>query len=165
MKRLLFALVLVGTAIVQATLLPRVNPLVVGPDLVLGLVLVSSSLSGVPVGLLWAALGGLTLDVLTLDPVGTHALTLSLVAVTGGLARRQLFRSNLLSPMLLVGVATVGSYLVAVVLQWATGQRPPAEVALRVAVLTALLNVAVVPLVYGAIVVLERLGMHRATPQ
>ena len=102
MKRLLFALLLVGTATVQVTLLPRANPLEVGPDLVLGLVLVSSSLGGVAVGMIWAALAGFTLDLLTLEPLGSHGLALLLVAIIGGLARRRLFRSDLVVPMGLV---------------------------------------------------------------
>uniref|UniRef100_A0A831X9C9 Rod shape-determining protein MreD n=1 Tax=Thermorudis peleae TaxID=1382356 RepID=A0A831X9C9_9BACT len=162
MKRLLFALLLVGTATVQVTLLPRANPLEVGPDLVLGLVLVSSSLGGVAAGMIWAALAGFALDFLTLEPLGSHGLGLLLVAVIGGLAHRRLFRSDLVSPMGLVILATLASHLVAVALQWALGTRPPIDVVLRVAGLTALLNVAVVPLVYGAIVALERSGMRRA---
>jgi rod shape-determining protein MreD len=161
-KRLLFALLLVGTATVQVTLLPRLNPLEVGPDLVLGLVLVSSSLGGVAVGMIWAALAGFTLDLLTLEPLGSHGLALLLVAIIGGLARRRLFRSDLVVPMGLVVLATLASHLVAVSLQSALGKGPPIEAVLRVAALTALLNVAVVPLVYGAIVALERLGMRRA---
>lgn len=162
MKRLLFALLLVGTATVQVTLLPRLNPLQIGPDLVLGLVLVSSSFSGIPAGMVWAALAGLTLDVLTLEPLGSHGLALLLVAVIGGLARRRLFRSDLVIPMALVVLATLASHLVVAGLQWALGQRPPAEAVLRVAVLTAVLNVAAVPLVYMVIAALERLGMRRA---
>lgn len=162
MKRLLFALLLVGTATVQVTLLPRLNPLQIGPDLVLGLVLVSSSFSGIPAGMVWAALAGLTLDVLTLEPLGSHGLALLLAAVIGGLARRRLFRSDLVIPMGLVVLATLASHLVVAGLQWALGQRPPAEAVLRVAVLTAVLNVAAVPLVYMVIAALERLGMRRA---
>ncbi len=162
MKRLLFALLLVGTATVQVTLLPRLNPLQISPDLVLGLVLVSSSFSGIPVGMVWTALAGLTLDVLTLEPLGSHGLALLPVAIIGGLARRRLFRSDLVIPMGLVVLATLVSHLVVAGLQWALDQRPPAEAVLRVAVLTALLNVAAVPLVYMIIAALERLGMRRA---
>jgi len=161
-KRFLFALLLVGTATIQVTLLPRLNPLQVSPDLVLGLILVSSSLSGVVIGMGWAALAGLTMDLLTLEPLGSHGLALLLVAIIGGLARRRLLRSDLLLPMGLVILATLASQSVSAALQWVFGARPPLDLVVRVALLTALLNVTAVPLVYATMVVLDRFGVRRA---
>jgi rod shape-determining protein MreD len=164
-KRFLFALLLVATASVQVTLLPRLNPLQVSPDLVLGLILVSSSLNGVALGMAWAALAGLTMDLLTLEPLGSHGLALLLVAVIGGVARRRLFRSDVLVPMGLVVLATLTSQSISAGINWALGQRPAVELVARVALLTALLNVTAVPLVYGSIVMLERFGRRRAPSQ
>ncbi len=105
MARLLFAFLLVATALIQATVLPRLNPTTVAPDLVLVFLFVWSMSRSLKEALFWVFFTGLLLDVLALDPFGTNALSLMGVAVFAGIAGQR--RSNILFPIGLVVLATV----------------------------------------------------------
>ena len=163
-RHLFLVLLVISATVVQVTVLPRINPLWVNPDLVLGIVLVLASLYGVAYGLGAAALGGVLLDVLTLTPLGLHSLALLAAALTGGLARRRLFRTDLLVPMGLVVVATITSQALLAVARWLAHMSASPRLMVEVAVLTALLNVAAVPVIYVVILLLDRVGLHDAGP-
>lgn len=107
MARLLFGLLVVGAALVQATILPRVNPFSVTPDLVLVLLFLWAVRHGVRESLLWIFFSGLLLDLLTLDPFGTNGLALVVIVLLAGPARHRLFQSRIVVPILLVIVVTI----------------------------------------------------------
>lgn len=107
MARILFGLLLLVVALVQATILPRINPISVYPDLVLVLLFVWSSARGPREALLWVFFAGLLLDVLALDLFGTNALALVIVVLLAGLVHQRVLHANVLIPILLVAVATV----------------------------------------------------------
>lgn len=107
MTRILIGLLLVFMALIQATILPRVNPVSVYPDLVLVLLFVWSTTRTLRESLIWIFVTGLLLDVLALDFFGTNALSLVIVALLAGLARQRVLLANVLIPIALMAVATV----------------------------------------------------------
>lgn len=107
MARILFGLLVVVAAFLQATVLPCVNPLAVSPDLVLVLLFLWATRHGVRESLLWIFFTGLFLDVLTLDAFGTNGLSLVVIVLLASPARHRLFHSSVVVPILLVVVVTI----------------------------------------------------------
>jgi rod shape-determining protein MreD len=162
MTRWVFALVLLGAAIAQATLLPVIGLVGVLPNLVLVLVLVRTARRGVVDGVLWVVFVGLVLDTLALDPLGTNGVALLPVVLVGGMAQRRWFISGAAFPMLLAILATFASAvtLVAVRAFGGEGMAPLAAV-LRMTTLQALLNAVLVPPFYGLVGWLARTEPER----
>lgn len=162
MGRPLFGVVLIVAALLQATLLPAVGPVIVLPDLVLVLVLVRSATRGLVEALAWTAAAGLLLDVLAMDRIGVNGLALLPVALMGVVARRRVFQSGLLFPMLLAMAATVVQMAALAVLRGLDGQglAPLPELA-RLVILQALLNALLVPPLYGLLHWLGRMEPER----
>jgi rod shape-determining protein MreD len=161
--RLIFALIIATLAIAQAALIPAINLLTIGPNFVLVLILVWSAESGMAEGVIWTMPVGILLDLLALDPLGANTLALIPVAIIGGLASRRLFHSGVIFPMLLVVVATIVHQTIGAIVSSATGSSYPLLATVRLSILTALLNVAMVPIFYIGIAILDRLGVIRAS--
>jgi rod shape-determining protein MreD len=149
MSRILFGLLLVLVALVQATILPRVNPVLVYPDFVLVFLFVWSASRSVRESLFWIAFAGILLDVLALDPFGTNALSLVIVVLLAGLARQRVLHANILIPIALVVVATVIHALVLGALrgEWPVGWFIP---------LQSLVHALLVPIIYLVMRVFSR---------
>ncbi|HCG31042.1 MAG TPA: rod shape-determining protein MreD [Chloroflexi bacterium] len=113
MTRVFFGLSLALVAMLQASFVPALGLIAIQPDLALILLLAWSASRGMAEGMAWALGLGIWLDLLTLDPLGTHAFSLLVVAVIGGLAGQRIFRSGIVLPIVLVVVATLASGLVA----------------------------------------------------
>lgn len=150
-------------ALAQAALIPAINVLSIGPNVVLVLILVWSAERGIPEGIIWTLPVGILLDLLALDPFGSNTLALIPVAIIGGVASRRLLRSGVIIPMLLVVVATIVHQIVGAFVSSLTGSAYSIGVVVRLSFLTALLNVAMVPLLYIGIALLDRLGVVRAS--
>lgn len=149
MVRILFGLLLVLTALIQATILPRVSPISVYPDVVLVLLFVWSSTRSVRESLFWIFFAGILLDVLALDYFGTNALALVIVVVLAGLARQRVLHANVLIPIVLVAVATVFHGIVLAVLR---GDSPVTWFI----PLQALMHALLVPIIYLVLRVFHR---------
>lgn len=156
MDRFLFAISLMSVTLLQATFFPATNWLSIVPDFGLVLLLVWSSSRGVEEGVVWAFGLGLWLDFLTLDMLGTHVLPLLVVAVIGGLSQGRLFRSGLVLPAVAVIGATLAYRIVEMLVRVLTGDVVIVSAEVRLAVLAALLNVMLVPLVYGFVLIMDR---------
>ena len=163
MTRVIFALAIAFVAIAQAAFIPAINVLSIGPNIVLVLILVWSADRGIAEGVIWTLPVGILLDLLALDPIGSNTLALLPVAIIGGLARRRLFHSGVIIPMVLVVAATIVHQLIGAIVSSATGLSYSLGVTVRLSVLTALLNVAMVPLIYLIVAILDRLGVVRAS--
>ena len=106
-------LALVALALAQVTLLP--TPLGFAVPLVLVLVICRTLLGvgaafpdmGLGRALRWALYGGLTLDVASATPLGSHALALLVAALTVALVTRRLRVERPIMPLLAVLVATL----------------------------------------------------------
>jgi rod shape-determining protein MreD len=141
MARIPFGLLLVLAALVQATILPRVNPVSIYPDLVLVFLFVWSASRSVRESLFWLFFTGLLLDVLALDYFGTNALSLVIVVLLAGLARQRVLHANVLIPIVMVAVATVFHGIVLALLR---GEMPFLwNIGLQAAV-----HAALIPIIY-----------------
>lgn len=149
MARLLFGILLVATALLQATVLPRLNPVSVAPDLVLVFLFVWSASRSLRESLFWVFFTGILLDVLALDSFGTNALALVGVVVLAGLARQRVFHANILVPMVLVVVTTLVHGIVLGVLRGdlPSGWAVPIQ---------ALMHALLIPVIYLALRVVGR---------
>lgn len=152
MARILFGLLVVVSALVQATILPRVNPFPVSPDVVLVLLFLWAIRHGVREALLWLFFSGLFLDVLTLDPFGTNGLALVVIVLLAGPARHRLFQSRIVAPIVLVVIVTIVHGVVLALLRGMPIGIPVAVDTMQQAVGNAVL----VPLVYLMMRALER---------
>lgn len=148
MARFVFGLILVATVFTQATVLPGINPLIVTPNLVLVMLFIWSSMRGTREGLFWAFGAGLLLDVIGLDPLGTNGLALLLVVLLAALARRRVFHSGMIIPVVLIVLATLSH---TAVLDLIRGTTPS-----RMVVLQALLHALLVPPIYLFVGAMDR---------
>ncbi|MGH2558989.1 MAG: rod shape-determining protein MreD [Thermomicrobiales bacterium] len=160
MARLLFALLLATAAFSQATVMPALQLLGVLPNLVLVLLLVWCALRGTAEGLMWVFGAGLLLDALALDPFGTNGLSLLVVALLAGPARRRFFHSGLVFPIVLAMIATVIHAVVLLLIRGGTGDGLPVASVFRLVVLQALLNSLLVPPIYLIAGVMDRWVMQ-----
>ncbi|MFM9108663.1 MAG: rod shape-determining protein MreD [Chloroflexota bacterium] len=152
MSRAVFGLLLVGAAILQASVLPKVGMLVVMPDIVLVLVLVRTAQCGVAEGILWSIAGGLVLDALALDPLGTNGLALLPVVLAGAVARKRFFLSGVLFPMLLAVVATVAHVFTLMLVRMFGGEAAGTlAMAAPSMLLQGLLNAMLVPVLWPVV--------------
>ena len=163
MRRIIFAAFAALLALIQASLFPASGLIGMYPDFVLVFLLVWSAHHGVDEGL-WMAFGlGLWLDVITMERLGTHVLTMLPVAVIGSLASWRLLRSGMMLPILAVVAATIASAFVDTILTTLGGQMPEPFVATRLAIATALLNAVIVPFAWGVTLVIDRWVPRHAT--
>ncbi len=141
MSRILFGILLVTVALIQATILPRVNPFPVYPDFVLVFLFIWSASRSLRESLFWVFFAGILLDVLALDAFGTNALSLAIVVLLAGLARQRVLHANVLIPMALVVVSTIvhGFVLAALRGELPTGWFIPIQ---------ALVHALLIPVIY-----------------
>jgi rod shape-determining protein MreD len=99
---------LFAAALVQSSMLVRVEVGNVKPDLVLLLVLVGTLIFGGPRGIVWAFIGGIALDLFSGGPMGSSSLALIAAAVVAAPGHHTLSRYNLVVP---VGVALAGTFV------------------------------------------------------
>jgi rod shape-determining protein MreD len=156
MPRISFAIFLVLMALLQTTVLPMGHFIGITPDLVLVSLLLWSTSREPREGLAWAFGIGIFLDLLTISPLGSTALALLPVAVTGWLGRSRFFQSGLLFPLLITMAATLTHSLALLLLAPLTGNHLNVIAAMRLALLGALLNAVVVPPLYLIVQILDR---------
>jgi cell shape-determining protein MreD len=134
----------------------------VRPNLILAAVVAVTALFGLGAGALWAFVGGLTANLLTVDPLGTIPLGLLAVAALVALLARPLGRRG--AALALVGGA-VGSAVIdlaGVAVLFLEGDAGPASSALGLAAVivpTAIVNGALAGVIYlGARAAIRRVG-------
>lgn len=154
--RILFAILVLPTGLLQATFFPATGLLGIVPDFALVFLLIRGATHGVREGLVWAAGLGLWIDLLTMDPLGTHVLALLVVAMIGGATGGKLFRSGAVLPIVTVAAATLADSLVLVGIAMLSGDSVGVVSAVRLAIMTSLLNALLVPLAYGVLLVCDR---------
>jgi rod shape-determining protein MreD len=98
---------LASVAVVQTAVAPAFTFLGVQPDFMLVVVVGWGVLRGVEEGLIWGAIGGMALDLLSGSPFGVFTFSLVLVSFLTGLGEINVFRANILLPGVTVVVATV----------------------------------------------------------
>lgn len=78
-------LLLVAVALVQVTLIGRIDPAIPEPNLLLALVAARAFLAGGRAGMAWGLAAGLLLDLAATGPLGVHALAMLGAAYVSGL--------------------------------------------------------------------------------
>jgi rod shape-determining protein MreD len=141
----------------QTTIAPRITLMGVQPDLVLMAVVSWSLLRGSEEGMLWALIGGITMDIFSTAPFGISTLALLIVGFLSGLGHRNVFRFQLLVPALAIPLATLlyQSVLLGLLytLGWRTDFMPTVA---GVIFPTMLINTLGMPIVYLAVRLLHR---------
>ncbi|MCC6169566.1 MAG: rod shape-determining protein MreD [Caldilineaceae bacterium] len=96
--------------LLQSTAATRIKVNGVKPDLVLILVVVGTLVYGPRLGLLWAFIGGVVLDIFSGGPLGASSLALMAAVLVAGIGHRTLSRFNLLVPIgaMALGTAVYG---------------------------------------------------------
>ncbi len=163
MSRIFFALLLLAAALVQATFLPAIEGVDVIPNIALVLLLVWSASHSIEEGLIWAFALGLWFDMLTLDPLGIHAIPLMLVALAGAAVRGRFFRSGAILPIAAVIAVTIGAGLLMIVLDFLRGERVLFVGQMRILLVMAFLNALFVPFIYLVVLIIERVTPGRVS--
>ncbi len=121
MGRFLSVPILLIAAILQATFVPQIRLLNGGPDLVFLLVIAWSINAEVEESVLWAFVGGISVDLLSAAPTGTSTLGMLLVVFAISGIGRQVYRIGFI---LLIGVTLAGTLvqqLITMIILWFTG--------------------------------------------
>jgi rod shape-determining protein MreD len=118
MSTIISAIVLAGAAILQSALLPHFALFGVKVDLVLLLVVTWSIRRGVESGLVWAMLGGVSIDLLSAGPFGMSIVVFAICALIAGVVGPSLRRVSIVLPLLIIPVVAIVAVLTgALVLQ------------------------------------------------
>ncbi|MDA8219211.1 MAG: rod shape-determining protein MreD, partial [Dehalococcoidales bacterium] len=108
-------------------------------------------------GAIWGAVGGLLLDLASIGPLGSSALALAAVGYLSGFGQDAALRVNRLLPLLAACTGTVVFDLFHMLLLQLSGWDFNWVIVIYEIVLpSSLLNVVVMPLVYGSVYWLER---------
>lgn len=149
MRRAVGAALLAAAALIQVTWAPRFEVGGAFPNLVLVAVVAVAWTSGPRVGMVWASIGGILLDLTAAGPIGPHALALLPGAYLIGFWTRILEQPNFLHVALTAALATA-LYSVVLVL---TGEMlgmpvPPLGVAVHLGFAAAVYNALLAPMAF-----------------
>jgi len=103
---LMFA-ILLALALLQSTVMPRITVLDVHPDLLLMAVTSWCLLRGAQEGMLWALVGGVTTDLFSGARFGVCTLSLLIVSFLSSLGQSNIFRFDVLIPIMVIPLATL----------------------------------------------------------
>ncbi len=98
--------ILLLAAVINATIMPELRLGNGTADLVFRLVMSWALLADVRDEMLWAVIGGMLQDVLSIAPLGTSALGLVIVAFAADAVFGTVSRGNLIVPLVVAGVGT-----------------------------------------------------------
>lgn len=156
MARLIFAILVLAAAVVQALILPDLLTVRIIPNLVLVFLLTWSAMRGLGEAAIWAFATGIVFDAMSLDPMGTNALAFLAVCVLGTWAGRRFFQASIFLPIPITFVATwIFSLMVLIIRATETGGAPLSALGPLI-LLQALLNSFLVILVYPVTRLLNR---------
>ncbi|MEA4883092.1 MAG: rod shape-determining protein MreD [Clostridia bacterium] len=123
MRKLLAPLCLFAALVVQAAVFPVLLPGWILPDLVFCVAALTSIIGGFGPGLAAAAVGGLLQDAVTGVFIGANAGADMAAAAIIGFAEPKLFKENLITPAVMVGLGTIVRELVYLFLAGSFGAR------------------------------------------
>jgi rod shape-determining protein MreD len=136
-------------AILQSSLLARLDVSGLYPNVTLLTVIAWGLLRGPREGLWWGFVGGLCLDFVSSLPFGFHAFVLTWAGYLSGLGESRLFRSNVALPVFFVVSLSLGYALTQMLaLQWRGAHFAWLDVTLTIVLPTLALNLLTGPLVF-----------------
>jgi rod shape-determining protein MreD len=119
----LFTPLLALAGLVESAFLPHARIAGHQPDLMLTLVAAWSLQRGPREGILWALIGGMSLDLLSAAPFGVFTAALLCVSVVSSIGSANLFRSSTFLPLIAALLATPAYYAVTLALLYLGGQQ------------------------------------------
>jgi rod shape-determining protein MreD len=141
--------VIVTALLLQSTIFTQVKLVGVRPELLYVVTISMAILQGPNEGAIVGFAGGMAQDFLLNQPKGITALTLTLLGYAVGLARQYIVSPSPLLPTVLVAVGTFAGVIFYEIVSFLLGQSDdPLLFSLRVALLTAVYNAILTPLVY-----------------
>jgi len=154
MKRLAGAALMLATILAQVTWAPRLTIAGVFPNLALVAVIAATWTGGVRVGMAWACVAGLMLDLTAPGPFGPHAVALLAGAYLTGFWIRNVDPDSVLHPMLAVAASSAAYSIILVAADDTLGLPVlPLGVALQLLLTGSIYNAVLMPV---ALVFLRR---------
>lgn len=155
--RYIALLILVLLALLQATIAPRVPFLGVRPELALVGVMAWVMVRGLHEGAIGACVGGMTLDLLSGRPLGSHVLAMLLAVVPIGLLGAPFYQGNMGFPVLGGFVGTLLYNLILLALTRLLGESVVWGGTLwRIVLPLGLVHATLMPLVYWIVSWMDR---------
>ena len=141
---------LVAVAILQSTIVSHFQIWGVFADLPLLVVTGWGLMHGSREGLIWGFVAGVALDLFSGAPFGAATFGLMAVGALAGLGRSTVFRSQLLWPIVAVGLATIAYDLLFLLVTWISGYPVSwsGNLFYRIAP-SAALNAALTPIIFA----------------
>jgi rod shape-determining protein MreD len=146
---LLLAAVILSALLLQSTIFAEINLLGAKPELMYLITIAFGMLEGPSSGAITGFVGGMAQDFLLDAPKGITALTLTLLGYAIGMARQFIVSPSPVMPVVLVGFGTFAGVLFYGVVSFLLGQLDSTWLyLLRIAVLSAIYNAILTPLVF-----------------
>jgi rod shape-determining protein MreD len=146
---LLLAAVIFSALLLQTTIFAEINLLGAKPELMYLITIAFAMLEGPASGAITGFVGGMAQDFLLDAPKGITALTLTLLGYAIGMARQYIVSPSPVLPVVLVALGTFAGVLFYGVVSFLLGQLDSTWLyLLRVAVLSAIYNAILTPLVF-----------------
>jgi rod shape-determining protein MreD len=146
---LLLAAVILSALLLQTTIFAEINLLGAKPELMYLITIAFAMLEGPASGAITGFVGGMAQDFLLDAPKGITALTLTLLGYAIGMARQYIVSPSPVLPVVLVALGTFAGVLFYGVVSFLLGQLDSTWFyLLRVAVLSAIYNAILTPLVF-----------------
>jgi rod shape-determining protein MreD len=143
------AAIVITAALLQSTVFAQLRLLGVRPELLFLVTIVIAMLEGPAEGAVVGFVCGLTQDMLLNQPKGITALTLTLLGYSVGMARQYIVSPSPLVPTIVVAIATALGMAFYEVVSFLLGQfEATITYALKVALLAALYNAVLTPILY-----------------
>ncbi|HKP52179.1 MAG TPA: rod shape-determining protein MreD [Chloroflexia bacterium] len=156
------AVILFIAGIIQTVVLPQLVPISARPHLVVLLVVAVCLAESLYDAVIWGFMGGIMLDLMggAVLPIGSNALLLVLIALLASLGQANPFHSLLFVPLITVFAATFFYHVMVMALAAALGNQVAfVDNVLRVALPSAALNAALMPVAYTSLLWLsEKIG-------
>jgi len=148
-RALLLAAVILTALLLQTTVFAELNLLGAKPELLYLVTIVFAILEGPASGAVAGFAGGMAQDFLLDAPKGITALTLTLLGYGTGMARQYIVSPSPVLPVFLVAVGTFAGVLFHGIVSFLLGELDTSWLyLLRVALLSAVYNAILTPLVY-----------------
>jgi rod shape-determining protein MreD len=148
---------LVIVAVLQSSAISHLTILGVFPDLPLLMVVSWGLLQGVREAVLWGFIAGVAMDLLSGAPFGAATLSLMTAGLFAGLAKKSAFSTHVAFPSAVVFLATTVYGLVFLSIVWVSGHTVVRlDSLLRTVLLSALVNAALIPLVFAVLRLVHR---------
>lgn len=146
---LLLAAVILSALLLQTTIFAEINLLGAKPELMYLITIAFAMLEGPASGAITGFVGGMAQDFLLDAPKGITALTLTLLGYAIGMARQYIVSPSPVLPVVLVALGTFAGVLFYGVVSFLLGQLDSTWLyLLRIAVLSAIYNAILTPLVF-----------------